>query len=110
MSDEINIVEIRSREGRISGTTFWNSQVELLSDEAIIELLNNLSDMIKNVNGMLALRLTDMSNRRMENINVLDNPEEINKNFRILADRLSKQEKQLKAFLERSKDDELSID
>lgn len=58
------------------------------------------------VNGMLALRLTDMSNRRMENINALDNPEEINKNFRILADRLSKQEKQLKAFLERSKDDE----
>lgn len=106
MSDEINIVEIRSREGRISGTTFWNSQVELLSDEAIIELLNRLSDMIKNVNGMLALRLTDMSNRRMENINALDNPEEINYNFRILADRLSKQEKQLKAFLERSKDDE----
>lgn len=65
MSDEINIVEIRSREGRISGTMFWNSQVELLSDEAIIELLNHLSDMIKNVNGMLALRLTDMSNRRM---------------------------------------------
>lgn len=110
MSNEINIVEIRSREGRISGTTFWNSQVELLSDEAIIELLNCLSDMIKNVNGMLALRLTDMSNRRMENINALDNPEEINQNFRILADRLSKQEKQLKAFLERSKDDELSTD
>jgi hypothetical protein len=106
MSNEINIVEIRSREGGISGTTFWNSQVELLSDKAIIELLNHLSDMIKNVNGMLALRLTDMSNRRMENINALDNPEEINKNFRILADRLSKQEKQLKAFLERSKDDE----
>lgn len=42
MSDEINIVEIRSREGKISGTTFWNSQVELLSDEAIIELLNRL--------------------------------------------------------------------
>ena len=80
--------------------------MELLSDNAIIELLNHLSDMIKNVNGMLALRLTDMSNRRMENINALDNPEEINKNFRILADRLSKQEKQLKAFLERSKDDE----
>lgn len=106
MSDEINIVEIRSREGRISGTTFWNSQVELLNDEAIIGLLNSLSDMIKSVNGMLALRLKDMSNRRMENINALDNPEEINKNFRILADRLSKQEKQLKAFLERSKDDE----
>lgn len=51
-----------------------------------------------------------MSNRRMENINALDNPEEINQNFRILADRLSKQEKQLKAFLERSKDDELSTD
>lgn len=30
---------------------------------------------------MLALRLTDMSNRRMENINALDNPEEINQNF-----------------------------
>lgn len=59
---------------------------------------------------MLALRLKDMSNRRMENINALDNSEEINKNFRILADRLSKQEKQLKAFLERSKDDELSTD
>jgi hypothetical protein len=106
MSNEINIVEIRSREGRISGAMFWNSQVELLSDEAIIELLNRLSDMIKNVNGMLALRLTDMSKRRMENINALDNPEEINYNFRILADRLSKQEKQLKAFLERSKDGE----
>lgn len=39
--------------------------MELLSDEAIIELLNRLSDMIKNVNGMLALRLKDMSNRRM---------------------------------------------
>lgn len=42
----------------------------------------------------------------MENINALDNPEEINQNFRILADRLSKQEKQLKAFLERSKDED----
>lgn len=105
MTEEINIIEIRAKEGRITGSSFWNSQVELLSDDEIIKLLNNLSDMIKNVNGMLALRLKDMSNRRIDAISSFDNPEQVNMNFRILVDKLSKQEKQIKALSERLKDD-----
>ncbi len=106
MSNEIDIVKIKATEGRVSGSSFWNSQVELLTDEGIIQLLNSLSDMIKNVNTMLALRLRDMSHRRIDKIDKMDNPELINMNFRILVDRINQQDKQIKALLERNKQDD----
>ena len=92
----LDLIKIYLDEKNKIGASFWNAEIEKLSNHDMFNILDLLLRWQKELSSYMYGRLNDYSNRYLKPIESKENTEQINTNFKILLDKFNKLEKQLK--------------